>query len=207
MPTSTLTPTKTPTETPTPTETATVTPTDLPSNWAEEYFIPITKQQELRDNGAIILTDLPADQWKDFKVTEPGQAYVACDGKLTEKGFKDKRSFAGYYIDRVNYGNRICALSMKTQKEYLKYLQVAYPSENPETIQQWSEGFLEASATINPYLPKDWFYWDLYYGITLAIDPATQKFSWVILEVGNDGHSKSAVDYLPIPLPISTSTP
>jgi len=55
IPTSTLTPTKTPI----PTKTETVTPTNFPDNWKDAFFIPVEKEQELRDKGAIILTDLP----------------------------------------------------------------------------------------------------------------------------------------------------
>ncbi len=150
IPTPTLTPTETPTETPTPTKTATVAPTEteIPANWVDAFFIPLEKEQELRDKGAIILADLPVEQWKDLKVIGPGQAYVECNGKRMKNSMPATTYLARLQIDRIHYGNMVCAVGAATKREILDKYKKKAPSANSERIQQLTDKYMLIESNV-----------------------------------------------------------
>lgn len=95
-----------------------MTPTEaeLLANWTEEYFIPLEKVQGLRDKGAIILTEIPVDQWNDLKITGPGQAYVVCNLEKMKEAI-GRKFLTQIKIDRINSGSNVCYVRSATEQE------------------------------------------------------------------------------------------
>jgi len=189
IPTSTLTPTKTPI----PTKTETVTPTNFPDNWKDAFFIPVEKEQELRDKGAIILTDLPVEQWKDLKITGPGQVYVDCNGKRMKNSMPKSSYLSEIKIDRMHYGNAVCIVGAYTEQELRDVYEKKAPSANAERIQQLTDKYIRLSKAMYSQLPDDYFYLDAYLALDLWINPEyIDDLNWLLLSVSNEDNSLDA---------------
>jgi len=200
-------PTKTPTLLPTETRiplTKTVTPpptkmeiptaiptkTELATSWIEEFFIPVEKEQELRDKGAIILRDLPVDQWKDLKITGPGQAYAMCN--LTGmKNIIPKTSYLTQIkIDRMHYGEAVCFVRSSTEQQIRDGYKKVDTLANSERIQNLTDNFMRLSKAMYSQIPDGVYYLDTYLALMLWYDPENiDHLNWLLLGVSDEDNS------------------
>jgi hypothetical protein len=190
IPTPTLTPTETPTKIPTPTETATVTPTKFLANWKDEFFIPLEKEQELRDKGAIILADLPVEQWKDLKITGPGQVYVECNLTGMKNQIPKTDYLAQIKIDRMHYGKAVCIIAAYPEQQIYDYYKEIAPLANSERLQQLTDKHKRLSKAMYSQIPDGLYYLDAYVALHLWVDPNNiDSLNWLLLGVSNEDNS------------------
>ncbi len=193
LPTETRIPlTKTVTPPPTKTEIPTVIPTEteLAASWKDQFFIPIEKEQELRDKGAIILRDLPVEQWKDLKITGPGQAYAMCN--LTGmKNIIPKTSYLTQIkIDRMHYGEAVCFVRSSTEQQIRDGYKKVDTLANSERIQHLTNDFMRLSKAMYSQIPEGVYYLDTYLALMLWYDPENiDHLNWLLLGVSDEDYS------------------